>query len=35
MKRFEDWNQPGVQAVATSIPQHTCYLDPCLVIIDR
>nr|XP_047136685.1 uncharacterized protein LOC124813539 [Hydra vulgaris] len=32
MKRFEEWNLLGSQAVASSILRHTWYLDPTLVV---
>ncbi|XP_047125629.1 uncharacterized protein LOC124807622 [Hydra vulgaris] len=33
MKRFEEWNKTGGQAVSKSIQRHTWYLDPYLVIL--
>ena len=32
MKKFEEWNLLGSQAVASSILRHTWYLDPTLVV---
>ena len=32
MKRFEEWNLHGSQAVVSSILRHTWYLDPTLVV---
>ena len=32
MKRFEEWNLHGFQAVVSSILRHTWYLDPTLVV---